>query len=571
LPPSLHKNRKFSSTGMQAPPSLDGWPYSTPASPVTAVKAEATVIDPPAFALLSPPSSPRTFKSAQARPSRHAIPSHRSKPSGLGSPHRTRPYSRQGRVQVNTMSDSSYESWSPSGMKASASKTHSNSGGRQSSEGVRSYSLADAMLPHVGFVFFFRSDKNCSHRLYRKQPPQPRSSSRRPTQGSQMPSSRMPSSSLTGAIGDSQISSNVHRSGTPHPEGQTPYAMDPNASILWTPGQTQPGQSAYTTVPVQSGGIPYQAFSPAPSVSGTSGPYVQYQEYPQTAFHHASGSVPEGSPSYGSASYSDPALFSHTRTVMQRSTVSGGSAVSASSFADPSASTSMASPLMATSPQRGPASSERDENRSLRRRIQEMELTHQSLCERIQFLESELQSAGLSQWSTPPTGASGSADVTRTGRSSLLSALTPHSAPFKASWKSRTEARIRKFCSLNRAGNALCAWHDSRRERRAYPPRMAPPNHLNCGCTYEEALFEESLARHGIGSYHPGESVRMDPALRNPLLKLLQRRYEYQDGDFERDPITGGWVQGEGPQVWEQRLAVAGTSHSRKPRSEEQR
>jgi len=127
----------------------------------------------------------------------------------------------------------------------------------------------------------------------------------------------------------------------------------------------------------------------------------------------------------------------------------------------------------------------------------------------------------------------------------------PQSSSFQASWKARTEARKRMFCSLNRAGNALCAWHDSRRERRAFPPRNAPPGYLNCGCTHEEALFEESLARHGVGSYHPGETVRMDPALRNPLLKLLQQRYGYQDGDFERNSITGDWVEGEGPAYWE--------------------
>jgi hypothetical protein len=43
----------------------------------------------------------------------------------------------------------------------------------------------------------------------------------------------------------------------------------------------------------------------------------------------------------------------------------------------------------------------------------------------------------------------------------------------------------------------------------------------------------------------------MDPALRNPLLKLMQVRYGYRDGDFERDPITGEWVEGEGHQLWE--------------------
>lgn len=128
-----------------------------------------------------------------------------------------------------------------------------------------------------------------------------------------------------------------------------------------------------------------------------------------------------------------------------------------------------------------------------------------------------------------------------------------HSPAFQASWKARTEIRKKIFCSLNRAGNALCAWHDSRRERRVYPPRNAPHGYLNCGCSFEEALFEDSLARHNVGSYHPGEAVRMDPALRNPLLKLLQKRYGYKDGDFEHDPLTEQWYEGESPDAWEQK------------------
>lgn len=144
------------------------------------------------------------------------------------------------------------------------------------------------------------------------------------------------------------------------------------------------------------------------------------------------------------------------------------------------------------------------------------------------------------------------------------------SEDFKRSWKARTDARVKLYCSLNRAGNALCAWHDSRRERRAHPPRMAPRGILNCGCSYEEALFEESLARHGVGSYHPGENVRMDPALRNPLLKLLKERYGYRDGDFERDPVSGSWCEGEGPAVWEQKVA-SGATASRKHRAESSR
>lgn len=143
----------------------------------------------------------------------------------------------------------------------------------------------------------------------------------------------------------------------------------------------------------------------------------------------------------------------------------------------------------------------------------------------------------------------------------------PTSSSFVSSWRARTDARKRLFCSFNRAGNSLCAWHDSRRERRAYPPRNAPPGYLNCGCTHDEALFEESLARHGVGSYHPGESVRMDPALRNPLLRLLKRRYGYKDGDFERDPTTGEWVEGEGAAVWEQQ-ANSGSSSRSRPRQD---
>ena len=99
---------------------------------------------------------------------------------------------------------------------------------------------------------------------------------------------------------------------------------------------------------------------------------------------------------------------------------------------------------------------------------------------------------------------------------------------------------------------------------------MAPPGYLNCGCTYEEALFEESLARHNVGSYLPGENVRMDPALRNPLLKLLKKRYGYRDGDFERDPGTGEWLDDEGPVKWEAK-AVAGVAAIKKNRGDSER
>lgn len=144
-------------------------------------------------------------------------------------------------------------------------------------------------------------------------------------------------------------------------------------------------------------------------------------------------------------------------------------------------------------------------------------------------------------------------EATRSTSAHNPSSAPRHSPAFLASWQARTEARKKYFCSLNRAGNALCSWHDSRRERRAYPPRNAPPGRLNCGCTFEQALFEDSLSRHGVGSYNPGEAVRMDPSLRNALLKLLEDRYGYKDGDFEHDPLTERWNDDESPAAWEKK------------------
>ncbi|KAF9530050.1 hypothetical protein CPB83DRAFT_851499 [Crepidotus variabilis] len=188
-----------------------------------------------------------------------------------------------------------------------------------------------------------------------------------------------------------------------------------------------------------------------------------------------------------------------------------------------------------------PSGSREDDVQRLRRRVQDLERELMNSKTSMDAMRASIASSGL------PT--------------------PPNSAAFQSSWRSRTESRKRIYCSLNRAGNALCAWHDSRRERRAYPPRNAPPGYLNCGCTYDEALFEESLSRHGVGSYLPGETVRMDPALRNPLLKLLQMRYGYKDGDFEHDPITETWAEGEAPALWEKK-AQSGAVVKRRPDSE---
>jgi hypothetical protein len=45
----------------------------------------------------------------------------------------------------------------------------------------------------------------------------------------------------------------------------------------------------------------------------------------------------------------------------------------------------------------------------------------------------------------------------------------------------------------------------------------------------------------------------MDPVLRNALLKLLEDRYQYKDGDFEHDPLTEQWDNDESSAAWEKK------------------
>lgn len=202
-------------------------------------------------------------------------------------------------------------------------------------------------------------------------------------------------------------------------------------------------------------------------------------------------------------------------------------------------------------------------------RIHDIVSENSQLRARIRQLEAELNATRAVAYNgysnSPRSSITPMLNMSRSSSSSSSHhpASLPITEEFRASWDARTNARVKRFCTMNRAGNSLCAWHDSRRERRQYPARHAPPGVLNCGCTYEQALFEESLSRHGVGSYHPGDSVRMDPALRNPLLKLLEERYGYRDGDFERDPRTGSWKDDEGHDKWESLLA-AGPGKSRK-------
>lgn len=303
--------------------------------------------------------------------------------------------------------------------------------------------------------------------------------------------------------------------------------------VAWTTSQhrVSSAQTPYTGIQEQTSNMQYH------NISSPTTPSALRNRYHDP---NSPSESPPRSTSFPSSSYADPRFAYHTGRPLP---AMGIPAATSSAHLDPY-DTYAAVHQHAPSQLHPPTSfsiSEQYEGEilRLRQKIQELESANESL-----RLEQKDLAGEAARVVAGPSHSHGSGNN--------LGQSAPRSAAFQASWKARTNARIRQFCSLNRAGNALCAWHDSRRERRAYPPRMAPPGYLNCGCTYEEALFEESLSRHGVGSYRPGESlVRMDPALRNPLLKLLEARYEYRDGDFERDINTGLWVEGEGPEIWD--------------------
>ncbi|KDN46928.1 hypothetical protein RSAG8_04005, partial [Rhizoctonia solani AG-8 WAC10335] len=291
-------------------------------------------------------------------------------------------------------------------------------------------------------------------------------------------------------------------------------------------GQRRPPmQRSYTSGPAANYALTYpdgSSHSRSNSLDVNSGSWSAQWEQPQG---------PSGSNSSSSWLVSPSNVFAHPR--------------SAPSFDPMSLNISSPTTPASTAPSTTSSSQELEQ---LRQRARELEIINQFATARVEELEKERATYRqrareleiINQFATARVEELEKERATYRQRG--IDGTLPITPELSAEWDSRTEARKRQYCSPNRAGNALCAWHDSRRERRAYPARMAPPNHLNCGCTYNEALFEQALAAHGVGSYYPGESVRMDPALRTPLLRLLEWRYGYRDGDFDRDPATGQWI-----------------------------
>lgn len=465
-------------------------------------------------------STPLAYPSVIATSARLACP----RPSLVARVSRIRrsPYDGPGNYQdlfPLKMSQESYAGW-PTGVKSvpdqfSASSQASITATRRSgSAEQQAASFAYGSYPQVRAARVYRGEcgvSACSRLRSQQADAQRRMQSR--ASGPRAHSSS--TSSLSGAMGDAQIAAQPRASVTP-----------PSGLASWTPSPTSTTMSsgAFMSVPDD---ISYLTpVTPIPSAS-PSGAFASYAPYNVAMY----GS-PDASPGMSSSGFADQFAY------QQRAQ---------------SSASMMVSPSVTPAPRHShsPHDSE-EEIQRLHQRIRELELVAESSRRRIRELETEVSRGSY------PGG--------------LPSPLpTPAPPPtFNEEWRARTDARVKLLCSLNRAGNALCAWHDPRRERRKFPPRMAPPGYLNCGCTYEEALFEESLSRHGVGNYLPGESVRMDPALRNPLLKLLQERYGYRDGDFERNPVTGNWVESEGASKWEHKVA-SGTQYPRRNRTESDR
>ena len=382
--------------------------------------------------------------------------------------------------------------------------------------------------------------------------------------------SNITSSSLRGAMGDILLSSNSEGSNSPSPASDGPQHRQDSYNVasgmVWSQTNAdvtgQPAiQAAATNFGDHSNPLSFQNMSSSSGSLNSNSPstsYLHYPDYNQSNYTNPNASGNHSPPFFPSGGYSE-SFNSHPQS--RASTTPALPLIIPQLAHIPSGRGSISiTPTTAAPTSHRSHRSTDDELRYLRNKVRDLELINESSRLRIRELENELSNPGSGPLFSPSSISGLPAPATQ----------LPTSPSFAASWEARTDARIKLFCSLNRAGNALCAWHDSRRERRAHPPRMAPPGHLNCGCTFEEALFEESLSRHDVGSYHPGESVRMDPALRNPLLKLLQKRYGYKDGDFEREGITGNWTDGEGPGPWEAR-ALAGISSHRKHRTEDRR
>ena len=237
---------------------------------------------------------------------------------------------------------------------------------------------------------------------------------------------------------------------------------------------------SHASPPTQSASYPY---SPPGSFSGSSASYMQQQQQQQARQRAFSTRTDASSPppTANSTTTIDPSLQDPAASSIWVSSAAQAAYNSGANQGKPTSSMSRAE-LEA-------------EITRLRQRVSELEIGYHWSELKVMKLEAEAHRSGStsgssgaatsdSSGSRSPAGGAGD----RPSIPAVMGGVAP-SEEFASSWRARTDARIKRFCALNRAGNALCAWHDSRRERRAYPPRQAPPGYLNCGCTNEEGSW----------------------------------------------------------------------------------
>jgi len=242
---------------------------------------------------------------------------------------------------------------------------------------------------------------------------------------------------------------------------------------------------SHASPPTQSTSYPY---SPPGSFASSSASYMQQQQQQQQARQRGFSNRTDASspaPTANSTATIDPSLQDAASNNIWVSSAAAQAAYNSG------ANQGKPTPSMSR------AELEAEITR-LRQRVSELEIGYHWSELKVMKLEAEAHRSGSTSGSSGAATSDSSGSRSPAGgagdRSSIpavMGGVAP-SEEFAASWRNRTDARIKRFCALNRAGNALCAWHDSRRERRAYPPRQAPPGFLNCGCTNEEGSWLSS-------------------------------------------------------------------------------
>jgi hypothetical protein len=199
----------------------------------------------------------------------------------------------------------------------------------------------------------------------------------------------------------------------------------------------------------------YNSVLADPTTTASNGGSPQLASYSSPYSNPSSGSFSSPSPPYN-----NPAFTDQGSRGLQGSRNAGGDC-SGTPFLGPSTSSSSHPPA---------ASGREDwdnELQRLRKRVNELELVNEHARNRIRSLETEIAhdvyGGGQQQQQQQSSPFLPSAPVPHHPHTGDGTSFSPQPSHMQASWRARTASRVRMFCSLNRAGNALCSWHDSRR------------------------------------------------------------------------------------------------------------